>query len=105
MTILSNFMYTSLFYNLSIRQAVEMHVHRVFNESNISGHDYLRNIVHLPFYLQNSGLRKVKQAQQVAERARSKSSSTWLEVETDSVSMATTSAMGGISHVSVISAL
>lgn len=50
--------------------------------------------------VQNSGLRKVKQAQQVAERARNRGGSSWLEVETDSVSMATTSAMGGITHVS-----
>lgn len=88
-----------------ITKAIELHVHRVFNESSISGHDYLRNIVHLPFYLQNSGLRKVKQAQQAAERGRGRNQSTWLEVETDSanlansVSMATTSAMGGISHI------
>ncbi|XP_063845071.1 kinase D-interacting substrate of 220 kDa B-like isoform X8 [Scylla paramamosain] len=82
-----------------ITRAIEQHVHRVFNESSISGHDYLRNIVHLPFYLQNSGLRKVKQAQQAAERMRGRSQSTWLEVETDSVSLATTSAVGGISHI------
>lgn len=82
-----------------ITKAIELHVHRVFNESSISGHDYLRNIVHLPFYLQNSGLRKVKQAQQAAEKTRGRSQSMWLEVETDSVSIATTSAMGGISHI------
>ncbi|XP_071550191.1 uncharacterized protein Arms isoform X4 [Panulirus ornatus] len=82
-----------------ITRAIELHVHRVFNESSISGHDYLRNIVHLPFYLQNSGLRKVKQAQQAAERIKCRSQNTWLEVETDSVSIATTSAMGGISHI------
>ncbi|XP_045107810.1 kinase D-interacting substrate of 220 kDa B-like isoform X3 [Portunus trituberculatus] len=84
-----------------ITRAIEQHVHRVFNESSISGHDYLRNIVHLPFYLQNSGLRKVKQAQQAAERMRGRSQSTWLEVETDSVSLATTSAVGGISHIPI----
>ncbi|KAG0717264.1 Kinase D-interacting substrate [Chionoecetes opilio] len=82
-----------------ITRAIEQHVHRVFTESSISGHDYLRNIVHLPFYLQNSGLRKVKQAQQAADRMRGRSQSTWLEVETDSVSLATTSAIGGISHM------
>ncbi|XP_069165232.1 kinase D-interacting substrate of 220 kDa B isoform X2 [Procambarus clarkii] len=82
-----------------ITKAIELHVHRVFSESSISGHDYLRNIVHLPFYLQNSGLRKVKQAQQAAERMRGRLQNTWLEVETDSVSIATTSAMGGISHI------
>ncbi|KAG7155951.1 Kinase D-interacting substrate of 220 kDa B-like 1, partial [Homarus americanus] len=34
-----------------------------------------------------------------AERMRGRSQNTWLEVETDSVSIATTSAMGGISHI------
>lgn len=38
----------------------------MFNESNIGGHDYLRNLVHVPFFLQNAGLRKVKAAQQAA---------------------------------------
>ena len=42
----------------------------MFNESNIGGHDYLRNLVHLPFYLQNAGLRKVKAAQQAALNSR-----------------------------------
>lgn len=40
------------------------------SESNIGGHDYLRNMVHLPFYLQNSGLRKVKVAQKSAQSHR-----------------------------------
>ena len=39
---------------------------------------------------------------QAAERMRGRSQSTWLEVETDSVSLATTSAIGGISHVSFL---
>lgn len=43
-----------------------MNSRRLFNESNIGGHDYLRNLVHLPFFLQNSGLRKVKVAQQTS---------------------------------------
>ncbi|CAL4067998.1 unnamed protein product [Meganyctiphanes norvegica] len=73
-----------------ITKAIELHVHRVFNESSISGHDYLRNIVHLPFYLQNSGLRKVKLAQQAADRHKGKSQSMWTEVETD---IASTSAL------------
>ncbi|KAA0199842.1 hypothetical protein HAZT_HAZT003678 [Hyalella azteca] len=70
---------------VNFRKAIELHVHRVFSESSISGHDYLRNIVHLPFYLQNSGLRKVKQAQQVAERARNRSGGTLWVDETDSI--------------------
>ncbi|XP_018570623.1 kinase D-interacting substrate of 220 kDa B isoform X3 [Anoplophora glabripennis] len=49
-----------------IAKAVEMNTRRLFSESNIGGHNYLNNMVHLPFYLQNSGLRKVKIAQQTA---------------------------------------
>ncbi|KAK9732317.1 Ankyrin repeats (3 copies) [Popillia japonica] len=49
-----------------IAKAVELNTRRLFNESNIGGHSYLNNMVHLPFYLQNSGLRKVKIAQQTA---------------------------------------
>ncbi|XP_076265241.1 ankyrin repeat-rich membrane spanning isoform X2 [Rhynchophorus ferrugineus] len=49
-----------------IAKAVEMNTRRLFSESNIGGHNYLSNMVHLPFYLQNSGLRKVKVAQQTA---------------------------------------
>ena len=54
----------------NILQAIELNLHRMFNESNIGGHDYLRNLVHLPFYLQNAGLRKVKAAQQAAIHAK-----------------------------------
>lgn len=50
----------------------------MFTESNIGGHDYLRNIVHLPFYLQNSGLRKVKIAQQTALLGKKND---WNEIE------------------------
>lgn len=49
-----------------IIKAIELNLHRMFNESNIGGHDYLRNLVHVPFFLQNAGLRKVKAAQQAA---------------------------------------
>nr|CAD7429737.1 unnamed protein product [Timema monikensis] len=61
-------------------QAVEFNSRRLFSESNIGGHDYLRNMVHLPFYLQNSGLRKVKVAQQTAHHHR-KSMSAWADAE------------------------
>ena len=47
-------------------QVMRLNLNRIFNESNIGGHDYLRNLVHLPFFLQNSGLRKVKTAQEAA---------------------------------------
>ncbi|XP_066149832.1 kinase D-interacting substrate of 220 kDa B [Euwallacea fornicatus] len=64
-----------------IAKAVEMNARRLFTESNIGGHSYLNNMVHLPFYLQNSGLRKVKVAQQTASSHRkAQSSSTgWSE--------------------------
>ncbi|KAI5733867.1 hypothetical protein M8J76_017093 [Diaphorina citri] len=53
-----------------LSKAVDANSRRLFSESNISGYDYLRNLVHLPFYLQNSGLRKLK----VAHRASQSSS-------------------------------
>lgn len=46
-------------------QAIELNATKIFRESSFSGHDYLRNLIHLPFYLQNSGLRKIKLAEQV----------------------------------------
>ncbi|KAM3963044.1 LOW QUALITY PROTEIN: ankyrin repeat-rich membrane spanning [Aphomia sociella] len=51
-----------------ISKAVEINSRRAFSESNIGGWDYLRNMVQLPFYLQNSALRRVKIAQQAATR-------------------------------------
>lgn len=45
-----------------------MNSRRAFSENNIGGWDYLRNMVQLPFYLQNSALRRVKLAQQTATR-------------------------------------
>ncbi|KAL1459851.1 hypothetical protein WDU94_011804 [Cyamophila willieti] len=53
-----------------LSKAVDANSRRLFSESNISGYDYLRNLVHLPFYLQNSGLRKLR----VAHRASQSSS-------------------------------
>ncbi|XP_058810678.1 kinase D-interacting substrate of 220 kDa B-like [Phymastichus coffea] len=73
--------------NYCINNAVEVNSRRLFTESNIGGHDYLRNMVHLPFYLQNSGLRKVKIAQQTALHSTKKA--TWNEAE-ESVNYATT---------------
>ncbi|XP_046594965.1 kinase D-interacting substrate of 220 kDa B isoform X6 [Neodiprion lecontei] len=72
-----------------IAKAVEVNSRRLFTESNIGGHDYLRNMVHLPFYLQNSGLRKLKVAQQTAQYHKK---SAWTEAE-DSINYATTSAI------------
>ncbi|XP_076390426.1 ankyrin repeat-rich membrane spanning isoform X2 [Megachile rotundata] len=72
-----------------IAKAVEVNSRRLFTESNIGGHDYLRNMVHLPFYLQNSGLRKVKVAQQTAQHSRK---TTWTEAE-ESVTYTASSTM------------
>lgn len=77
---------------------MEVNSRRLFSESNIGGHDYLRNMVHLPFYLQNSGLRKVKVAQQTAQHHRKSNpttAATWNENE-ESVSLAATSALSTV---------
>ncbi|XP_011053650.1 PREDICTED: kinase D-interacting substrate of 220 kDa isoform X1 [Acromyrmex echinatior] len=72
-----------------ISKAVEVNSRRLFSESNIGGHDYLRNMVHLPFYLQNSGLRKVKVAQQTAQYYKK---TAWTEAE-ESVNYTASSTM------------
>ncbi|XP_067132401.1 kinase D-interacting substrate of 220 kDa B isoform X2 [Centruroides vittatus] len=61
-----------------IIKAIEANIHHIFHNSSIRGHDYLRNIVHLPFYLQNSGLRKVKVAQKAALQT-CKHTNMWIE--------------------------
>ncbi|CAH1185599.1 unnamed protein product [Phyllotreta striolata] len=61
-------------------KAVEINTRRLFSENNIGGHNYLSNMVHLPFYLQNSGLRKVKVAQATA-LAHRKQAVGWTENE------------------------
>ncbi|KAK9503786.1 hypothetical protein O3M35_010270 [Rhynocoris fuscipes] len=55
-----------------IAKAVETNSRRMLSESNIGGHEYLRNMVHLPFYIQKSGLQGVKMAQKVANRVNKK---------------------------------
>lgn len=49
-----------------IAKAAEANSRRLFTEGGIGGHDFLRNLVHLPVYLQNSGLRKLERAQNTA---------------------------------------
>lgn len=53
-----------------IAKAAEANSRRLFTEGGIGGHDFLRNLVHLPVYLQNSGLRKVQRAQLTALQYR-----------------------------------
>lgn len=50
-----------------VAKAAEANSKRLFTEGGIGGHDFLRNLVHLPVYLQNSGLRKVQRAQNTAQ--------------------------------------
>lgn len=64
-----------------ITKAIELNIHQAFRETSIGGMAYLRNIVHLPFYLQNAGLRKVNVSQQLAGTANRFKSSTWLELD------------------------
>ena len=54
-----------------ITKAIELNIHQAFRDTSIGGMAYLRNIVHLPFYLQNAGLRKVNVAQQLAAAGNS----------------------------------
>lgn len=49
-----------------VAKAAEANSKRLFSEGGIGGHDFLRNLVHLPVYLQNSGLRKLQRAQNTA---------------------------------------
>ncbi|GIY65314.1 kinase D-interacting substrate of 220 kDa [Caerostris darwini] len=60
-------------------KAIESNIHKAFQKSNITGHEYLRNVVHLPFYLQSSNLRRVKAAQQAGLLFTKKSGSYWNE--------------------------
>ncbi|XP_013405625.1 kinase D-interacting substrate of 220 kDa B isoform X2 [Lingula anatina] len=39
-----------------IIKGIETNLNLVFHDSNITGNDYLRNMVHLPFYLQSQGI-------------------------------------------------
>jgi ankyrin repeat-rich membrane spanning protein len=63
-----------------VAKAAESNSKRLFAEGGIGGHDFLRNLVHLPVYLQNSGLRKVQRAQQTAWQYRRVISETYDEV-------------------------
>ncbi|XP_037068486.1 kinase D-interacting substrate of 220 kDa-like [Pollicipes pollicipes] len=64
-----------------ISKAVELNINKVFSQTAISGNDYLKNLIHLPFFLQNSALRKVNLAQKVA--ASRERRDTWVDAEND----------------------
>lgn len=63
-----------------VAKAAENNSKRLFSEGGIGGHDFLRNLVHLPVYLQNSGLRKVQRAQQTAMQYKRIISDTYEEI-------------------------
>ncbi|XP_043202856.1 kinase D-interacting substrate of 220 kDa-like isoform X4 [Amphibalanus amphitrite] len=64
-----------------ISKAVELNINKVFSETAISGNDYLKNLIHLPFFLQNSALRKVNLAQKVA--ASRERRDTWIDTDNE----------------------
>lgn len=66
-----------------ITKAIELNLNVAYSDTSIGGNTYLKNIVHLPFFLQNSGLRKVRIALQVAATMKSKAPSSMSWVETD----------------------
>lgn len=44
-----------------IIKGIESNIKTAFQDSNVNGFDYLRNVVHLPFYLQSQGMAIKKQ--------------------------------------------
>ncbi|XP_061165393.1 kinase D-interacting substrate of 220 kDa-like isoform X1 [Saccostrea echinata] len=44
-----------------IIKGIESNIKTAFQDSNVNGYDYLRNVVHLPFYLQSQGMAIKKQ--------------------------------------------
>ena len=47
-----------------------MNINPVLNDASVGGDEYLRNLVHLPFFLQNAALRKVKQGKMLENSAK-----------------------------------
>ncbi|MEQ2193387.1 hypothetical protein XENOCAPTIV_021013 [Xenoophorus captivus] len=43
-----------------IIKAINQNLNSVLRDSNINGHDYMRNIVHLPVFLNSRGLSRAK---------------------------------------------
>ncbi|XP_059471713.1 kinase D-interacting substrate of 220 kDa isoform X2 [Neocloeon triangulifer] len=59
-----------------IARSLDSNTQRVFTDGPISGNLYVRNLVHLPFYLQNSAINRAKVAQQWAARRQDDSTVT-----------------------------
>ena len=53
-----------------IIKAIELNINEAFADTSVGGFAYLRNMVHLPFFLQNNGSRKIQLAQTLAVKTR-----------------------------------
>ena len=53
-----------------IIKAIELNINEAFADTSVGGYAYLRNMVHLPFYLQTNGIKTIKMAQALSLKAR-----------------------------------
>ena len=49
-----------------IIKAIELNINEAFADTSVGGFAYLRNVIHLPFFLQSSGTQRIKIAQNLA---------------------------------------
>ena len=53
-----------------IIKAIELNINDAFADTSVGGYAYLRNMVHLPFYLQTNGAKTIKMAQILSVKTR-----------------------------------
>ena len=53
-----------------IVKAIELNINEAFADTSVGGFAYLRNMVHLPFFLQNNDSQKIQLAQTLAAKTR-----------------------------------
>ena len=53
-----------------IIKAIELNINDTLADTSVGGYAYLRNVVHLPFFLQYTGARRIKMAQALASKNR-----------------------------------
>ena len=53
-----------------IIKAIELNINEAFADTSVGGYSYLRNVVHLPFFLQYTGTRRIKVAQALAAKTK-----------------------------------
>ena len=51
-----------------IIKAIELNINEAFADTSVGGYAYLRNMVHLPFFLQNNGSKKIRLAQKLSAK-------------------------------------